>query len=255
VKLTTGGARSRREVDPNYLALLDAGVAQSRTHVEQMSMSPTALLRRAFPSLEVDKRQLESAPFIARLRITGSMLRESLSTDIDRADQCWISDTVRGWLAMSIAADHKRSLAVVITDLLPYASDRHFAVREWAWLAARPNVCEQPQEALRILAPVIASRDPLLRRFAVELTRPRSVWGSHIREFKEAPEQAERYLSSVRCDASSYVQTAAGNWINDVARTRPDWVERITETWSRECDCRATTRIVKRGRRSLRRAA
>jgi len=254
VKLT-GGARSRREVDPNYQALLEAGVAQSRTHVEQMAMSPTALLRRAFPSLEVDDRQLESAPFIARLRLTGSLLREQLGDDLDRGDQCWISDTIRGWLAMSIASDKQRSLDVVLTGLLPYARDEHFAVREWAWLAARPRVCGQPLEAIRLLVPIVTSPDPLLRRFAVELTRPRSVWGSHIPEFKQTPEQAEPYLSRVRCDPSPYVQTAAANWLNDAARTRPDWVERVTETWSRGCDCRATTRIVARGRRSLRRAA
>ena len=255
MKLTNGGARSRREVDPKYLALLDAGVAQSRTHVEQMAMSPTALLRRAFPTLEVDERQLELVPFIARLRVTGSLLQEKFGDELDRADQCWISDTIRGWLAMSIASDRQRSLKVVLADLLPFARDGHFAVREWAWLAARPRVCGQPHEAIRLLAPIVASPDALLRRFAIELTRPRSVWGSHIPAFKETPEQAELYLSTVRCDPSPYVQTAAGNWLNDAARTRPDWVERITDTWSRECDCRATTRIVTRGRRSLRRAA
>src|SRR5438477_12990763 len=78
------GARSKRDVDLAYLRLLDAGVAQSRRHVEQMAMSPTALLRRAFPSFEVDERQLESAPFIARLRVTGSLSREKFGDDLDR---------------------------------------------------------------------------------------------------------------------------------------------------------------------------
>lgn len=249
------GARSKRDLDVAFLRLLDEGVVQSRTHVEQMAMSPAALLRRAFPDLDFDAARYEALPFIARLRTTGVLLRAKYGADLDRSDRCWISDTIRGWLAMSIASDEGRSLADVISDLLPYARDEHFAVREWAWLAARPLVHQKPQEAIQILGAVTHSPDPRDRRFAIELTRPRSVWGSHIRDFKQTPEQAECLLSAVRCDPSAYVQTAVGNWLNDAARTRPDWVQSITARWSRQCNCRATTRIVARGRRSLTRAA
>jgi 3-methyladenine DNA glycosylase AlkC len=239
-------------VDPRYLELLDSGVAQSRTHVEQMAMSPTALLRRAFPSLSFDERQFEALPFITRLRVTGSLLRSEYGPDLDQVDRCWVSDTVRGWLAMSIASDEERSLDQVIRDLLQYARDDHFAVREWAWLAARPVVCRRPQAALEVLADVVQSTDPRERRFAIELTRPRSVWGSHIREFKVAPEQAAFLLNAVRCDSSGYVRTAVGNWLNDAAKSRAEWVTALTDAWLEDCDCPATAAIVRRGRRSLR---
>lgn len=232
--------------------LLEAGVAQSRTHVEQMSMSSCTLLRRVFPELDFDPVAYEAVPFIARLRLTGSMLRAKFGDEIERPDICWISDTVRGWVAMSIASDKSRPLADVIAKLLPSARDHHFAVREWAWLAARPLVLERPTEALRILAPVVSSPDSLERRFAVEVTRPRSVWGSHIREFKDAPEQAADLLDAVRCDPSGYVRTAVGNWLNDASKSRPDWVIGTTDRWLDECRCPATLQIVRRGRRSVR---
>lgn len=218
-------------------------------------MSSGTLLRRAFPDLDFDATRFEAVPFIARLRLAGSLLRARFVDELDRSDACWISDTIRGWLAMSIASDGRRSLADVITELLPYARDEHFAVREWAWLAARPLVRDKPAEAIQILTDVIRGDDLRERRFAVELTRPRSVWGSHIRDFKEAPEQAEPLLSVVRCDPSGYVQTAVGNWLNDAGRSRPDWVELITSAWLTECGCAATARIVARGRRSLKRAS
>jgi hypothetical protein len=116
------GARSKRDVNLAYLRLLDAGVAQSRTHVEQMAMSPTALIRLAFPSIEIDEPQFEALPFITRLRVTGSLLCSEFGADLDRVDRCWVSDTVRGWLAMSIASDEARSFSQVIRDLLPVRS-------------------------------------------------------------------------------------------------------------------------------------
>ena len=246
------GARSKRDIDPIFLRQLDSGLIQSRTHVEQMAMSPTTLLARAFPDLDIDEPHLASLPFITRLRVTGSLLWERFGADLYRSDSCWISDTIRGWLAMSIASDQGRSLADVIRDLLPYARDEHFAVREWAWLAARPLVCQNPQEALRILSAVAQSPDLRERRFAVELTRPRSVWGSHIRDFKEAPEQAERLLAAVRCDPSDYVRTAVGNWLNDASKSRAEWVAALTDAWLDDCRCPATLANVRRGRRSLR---
>jgi 3-methyladenine DNA glycosylase AlkC len=246
------GARSKRDVDHGYLQLLNAGVVQSRTHVEQMAMSSGVLLRRAFPDLEFDPVAYDAVPFIARLRLTGALLRARFGDELDRSDMCWISDTVRGWIAMSIASDRRRTLTAVITGLLPYARDEHFAVREWAWLAARPLVCEEPRKAIQILESVVRSDDPRERRFAIEVTRPRSVWGSHIPELKATPEQAANLLAVVRCDPSAYVRTAAGNWFNDVAKSRPDWVTAVTGAWLDDCRCPATRAIVRRGRRSLR---
>jgi 3-methyladenine DNA glycosylase AlkC len=251
IALERSGARSKATVDPAFLYALEQGVVESRTHIEQMSMSSTTLLRRAFPGIVFDDELISRTAFVQRLRIVGSMLASEIGPEIQRMDSCWVSDTVRGWLAMAVAADLTRSLEEILPLLRPYARDHHFAVREWAWLAARPRVVAEPLRSLAILEPLARSADANERRFVLELTRPRSVWGAHVRLFKQTPEVAQPVLTLLRCDESPYVRTALGNWINDASRTRPDWVRALTANWARDCDCAGTMAVVRQGRRSL----
>jgi len=244
------GARSKSEVDPGFLKALEAGCAESRTHVEQMTMTMSWLCARTFPDLAVGPA-IDALPFIARLRFFGRCLAEQMPQELTRSDACWVSDTVRGWIAMGIAAEEGNSLVGLLTRLRPFARDHHFAVREWAWLAARPAVVAGPTEALVMLSPFRASPDAFERRFAVEVTRPRSVWGSHIEEFKANPEAAEAGLSELKCEPHPYVRRSISNWLRDAGRTRPDWTRRVGQTWLDECRCKATLAIVRPAMRAV----
>jgi 3-methyladenine DNA glycosylase AlkC len=246
------GARSRDEVDPAFIQLLEAGVAESRTHVEQMAMSHHRLLKRAFPTLAQMVPDLDAQPFIARFRTVGSLLASSASTARPEAPASWVSDTVRGWCAMAVVS---ADVAKTIHALLPYARDHHFAVREWAWLAARPLAVERTDEVIQGVIPLSLSDDPFDRRFAVELTRPRSVWGPHIGALKAEPERAIGLLDQLTCDPSSYVRKSVANWLNDASRSNPRWVEETTTCWTKRCSCPHTSWIVNSGLRSLRRTA
>ncbi len=231
------------------LDALQSGTMESRTHAEEMAMAHSVLLSNLLPISDEEARLIDATPFIARMRLVGRLLVDKGAQN--PGNRCWVSDTVRGWFAMAIDVTRPKPIERVIEELLPFARDHHFAVREWAWLAIRPRVIAEPAQALHALLSVFSSEDPLDRRFAIEATRPRSVWGGHVELFKRTPEAAEIALGLVRCDDSRYVRLAAANWINDAAKTRPDWAEQLTARWLAECACPATTAIVRRGRRSL----
>lgn len=215
-----------------------------------MRMSHSKLLHRVLPDLPFDDTFVDGLPFIERLRYVGRLVA---GTHADRPslDACWISDTVRGWYAMAVDTSLDVAWSNLIPEILSFARDHHFAVREWAWLAVRPRVVAEPLAALAALHPLLKSSIPFDRRFALEATRPRSVWGQHVGLFKREPELVEGFLRLVRCDESRYVRLAASNWINDVARSRRDWVIRFTNELASACSCPATTAIVRRARRSI----
>jgi 3-methyladenine DNA glycosylase AlkC len=246
------GQRRKLDVASETVMLLNAGAAESRTHVEQMVMDCGVLLDAAFPGHGLQLSVIDATPFVSRLRLVGEWLGHRYSRDqLHLQDRCWISDTVRGWLAMSIGMDASLTMADKIHAIQPYARDHHFAVREWAWSALRPTVVDDPVRALRSLTYLASSDNPFDRRFAIESLRPRSVWGRHIPIFKSTPELAENLLAKLRCESHRYVQLSVGNWINDAAGTRPDWVAILAANWRKSCGCANTERIIRRGTRTV----
>ena len=226
---------------------------QSATHIEQMVLDMSTLFSRTFPGILIDHDQVNATPFVARMRLLGQLIAKRIpDTEWDPLDRRWISDTVRGWCAMATGRHASADFHDIVTAMLRYADDPHFAVREWAWLALRPRVIESPLDALASLRGLLLLESGRVRRFAIESTRPRSVWGGHIEALKTAPEIGESFLRLVRCDPDRYVQDAVGNWINDAAASRPDWVQSLAESWLSECSCPCTARIVRRGMRSIR---
>jgi 3-methyladenine DNA glycosylase AlkC len=160
------------------------------------------------------------------------------------------SDVARSWAAQWIAfADmplHDR-----LASVRRFAADPHFGVREMAWMAVRDAVAAEVDEAVRLLGAWVTHPDANIRRFASELTRPRGVWCAQLESLKAEPWRGRPLLEPLRADASRYVQNSVANWLNDAAKSQPDWVREVCAAWSRGRVAPETAYIVRRAQRSL----
>lgn len=162
------------------------------------------------------------------------------------------SDIVRGWGAWIIGSYFPYSLEKKLEEISPLAADEHFGVREVAWMAVRPSVAKNLPKAIQLLLSWVQDEDYRIRRFAIEVTRPRGVWCNHIELLKQNPSIGLPLLKFVSADSEKYVQDSVANWLNDASKTQPDWVKDVCKSWLQEAGGAYTTRIVKRALRTLR---
>lgn len=254
---SAAGTRGRRPgaIPARVRAELEAGTRAAADLIEILAVDFVALMRSAVPqAAPVAARSLEDAAaagITTRMAVAGEILRDAVDDDGLRALARHPSDTVRGWVAYALGRQPDIPLALRLARMRPFADDGHFGVREWAWLAVRPQVADDPLEAIRILSSWTREAAANLRRFAVEATRPRGVWSPHIAALKERPESCLPLIEPLRSDVSQYVQDSVANWLNDAAKSRPDWVKALCRTWSKGSPSSETLRICRRAMRSL----
>lgn len=249
------GARSRADIDASHLAALNAGTASARTLTEALAIDQTILLGAVLPDandeLHAAAREAQQLGILKRMTRIGAALAERLDTATVERLADHPSDTVRGWVCFLLATRTPDDPAVLLDQLRRFADDEHFAVREWVWMAARPTLARNLDASIDLLAGWTSGPSERVRRFASEALRPRGVWAAHIAALKQHPERGEPILHPLRADSSRYVQDSVANWINDAAKTRPDWAIDLCERWTAESGSAATARIVKRALRSI----
>ena len=236
---------------------LNSGQDESRTLAEILAITHSALLTQVVPEapeglVEAAKRA-DSLGILARMQAMGEALSTHLghSACLDLADHP--VDTVRGWAVFALVSQEKDAdVDTLLTLARPAADDPHFGVREWSWMAVRPHLAPQLDEAIRALQPWTSEPSERIRRFAGEALRPRGVWARHIPVLKKEPERGLPLLEPLRADSSRYVQDSVANWINDAAKTQPAWARELCERWQEESPTPATERIIKRALRSIR---
>ena len=160
------------------------------------------------------------------------------------------SDVARNWAAQWIAFS-SLPLADKLAAAWRFAADPHFGVREMAWMAVRDEIVGDVDGAVRLLQAWATHPDPNIRRFASEATRPRGVWCAQSDTLKREPWRGLPLLEPLRADASRYVQNSVANWLNDAAKTQPEWVREVCGRWSRGRVAEGTRYIVKRAQRSI----
>lgn len=160
------------------------------------------------------------------------------------------SDLARSWAAQWIAFS-ALPLAAKLDAVFRFAADPHFGVREMAWMAVRDEIAGDVDAAVRLLQPWTTHPDANIRRFASEATRPRGVWCAQIETLKKEPWRGLPLLEPLRGDASRYVQNSVANWLNDAAKSQPQWVQQVCGRWSRASRDAATAYIVRRAQRSI----
>lgn len=124
-------------------------------------------------------------------------------------------------------------------------------MREIAWMAVRPAVESDLDEAITILSEWVKDADANVRRFASEVTRPRGVWCKHIERLKAEPQLGLAILEPLKSDGEKYVRDSVANWLNDSAKTQPEFVKDICSKWSEESKTKETAYIIKKATRSI----
>jgi len=253
-----------RDIPPDLIVLLNRGETETATLTEQTAMDFAVLLgtlngwsgNAAGLAREATHQVFSGHGLVKRMELAGRMLGRYGAFDDREALQQLIvhpADTVRGFACFVIALHPELGFADKFTEIRALAADRHFGVREWAWLALRPLVVAAPFEAVALLHEWVFEPDVNLRRFAVEITRPRGVWAKHIAPLQVEPWHALPLLEPCCRDESRYVQDSVANWLNDAARSRPEWVREVCRNWIlSDPGNRACCYIVRRAQRNLR---
>jgi 3-methyladenine DNA glycosylase AlkC len=254
-----------RTMSENRKELIDQGTMQTRNLAECLAVDQRALVANIAAQLEPSlaealheaaqcSRKLGISKQIATIGLAlGQWLEGAAPASRDQQQAILFnhpSDTVRGWATFANAfalrgAPSERALH----SQLRFATDSHFGVREWAWLALRPQLAGDLQNSLALLQRHSNNGDPLIRRFCIEILRPRGVWCEHIARLKSEPEIAEALLIPLLAETDKYPQDSVANWLNDASKTRPDWVSQLFERYPPQC--KAATRIFTRATRSL----
>lgn len=260
------GARKGTDIPHDVLNLLNQGEIESVNLTEWLAVNHMTLIQHVLPSIGLDHRLGEVSSEIAKqkaesgmkaIRLIGQLLDDVLREETEekqakvlQAFAHHVSDSVRCWAAYM----NKQSLSTLkekLAYIQPFAADHHFGVREIAWMSVRESLSLQLDQSIGHLTEWAKSEDENIRRFSVESIRPRGVWTKHIELLKQEPERALPILNLLKSDPSTYVQDSVGNWLNDASKTQPNWVTNLCDQWSKDSDTKATSRIVKKAKRTI----
>lgn len=249
------GASRMADISPDVLEGLEKGEISTATLSESLALDQAKLLRAVFPETEqtlgAEISGLGSMGILRRMSFVGELLLTHYGPEVLQQCEAHPSDTVRGWACFMVGALPGLSLEHRLQAICPLADDRHFGVREWAWLGVRHHLSANLEASIALLSGWTTAPSERIRRFACEATRPRGVWCAHIPALKKTPELGLPVLEPLRADTSEYVQNSVGNWLNDAAKSRADWVQQLCERWMKEQDNPSTRKICSRAMRNL----
>ena len=252
---TRKGARRTSDIAADILQALSRGEIATATLTEGLALDQHLLAQSVFPGLPATALQTIDLAcqqgIVKRMAAIATVLLDELG--IDGIGQCTAhgSDTVRGWACFMIGAQQDLDIPARLAAIRSLADDDHFGVREWAWLAVRPQLVRELETAISALVPWTQESSERLRRFASEALRPRGVWCAHISALKQQPQQALPILAALNADPSRYVQDSVANWLNDAAKDQPGWVKDLCREWQQTSNSAATRRICQRALRNL----
>lgn len=243
------------DIEPARLAQLSAGTVEAATLTECLAVDFAVLMRSVQPDLGEDAiatmQNAAGEGISRRMALAARLIDDRRGLAALGELRGHASDTVRGWACFAINRADDMSLAARLAAIQPFADDHHFGVREWSWMAVRPHIAADLDNAIALFAAWTTEPSERLRRFASEATRPRGVWCAHIGALRQQPEMALPILEPLRADPAPYVQDSVGNWLNDASKDRPDWVRSLCIRWSAESTTHTTARICKRALRSI----
>ena len=245
----------RADVPPDVLRALNTGADEARTLAEILSVDLAVLLKSAAPDLSPSAyRKMSKAAeegWLTRTKLAGEIILEHHGMKALPHLMAHASDQVRGWAAVMIGQQEQWTLKKCLEAMKPLADDPNPGTRETAWIMLRPRIAADLETSFSLLQDWAESPRDNIRRYAIEITRPRGVWCAHIRSLRDDPAAGLPLLSACHADPSRYVQNSVANWLNDAAKDHPQWVRQVTKDFLKKNDGQATQYICKRALRSL----
>ncbi|MEM7552233.1 MAG: DNA alkylation repair protein [Bacteroidota bacterium] len=254
------GPRSAKDLDPEVLEYLNSGKTETKNLVEWLSVDQLALLELVlnnlnrsewFKTFERATKEQKKPTANSTTRIIGETLGlQTEDKSLYERLRNHTSDVVRCWACWGESL-HYDDNGELLEAMKPYAADSHFGVREVVIFATKERLIEDLDKAIDLLSRWTSSKEENIRRYSVETLRPIGVWTKKIAEFQSHSEKGLPLLESLKADESKYVRDSVANWINDIAKSNPDWAKQVCDRWEKESDHKHTAYIIKRGLRSL----
>jgi len=239
-----------KQPTPERILQLSLGKSASSNLTESLKINFSMLMSELLnENVIVNEKQ----GIIGKMKYCSELLLERLGKDHLYELKNHSSDTVRGFAIFGLAKEHSNSsVSTVLEFTRPFAKDKHFGVREWACIATKPILVKTLQQSISKLVSWTGEKDVNLRRFAVEVLRPRGVWCKHITELRQNPELGLPILEPMRYETEKYAQDSVSNWLNDASKDNPTWVNKICDKWQKESpNDKNTKRIIKRATRTI----
>ncbi|MFZ5954012.1 MAG: DNA alkylation repair protein [Candidatus Dependentiae bacterium] len=229
--------------------LLNTGKLETKNLMEALSIDFNILIPSVLPEFK-EFTINNSLGITKKMLLTAQLIYQKNQFTLFDFLKTHNSDTVRG-IACFLIAQTSQPFNEKLTLIYDLANDSHFGVREWAWLCLREEIIKNPHQGIKNLLPWAHNSKENIRRFACEITRPRGVWCSHIKELKKEPWQALSLLEKLKDDPSRYVQLSVGNWLNDAGKDHPEWVKSLCTQWILSSHTENTSKICKRALRNI----
>jgi len=115
--------------------------------------------------------------------------------------------------------------------------------------AVRPFIIKHEKRMMEQMYAWSKHENEHVRRLSSEGCRPALPWGVALNSFKKDPSPVLPILTQLKTDPSAYVRKSVANNINDISKTHPELVAKLSKEWYGKHEY--TDWIVKHGCRTL----
>ncbi len=239
----------KKQIPLDIVNQLNKGEKEASNLMEFLAVDLSLLLANTIPEFNFPKLP-EPLGITKKFKLVATSLHGQFGFKIFDTLRIHKSDSIRA-LACYILGEQKLSFTEKLNLIKPLADDPNSGVREWAWMVLRNDFTQELTRSIKLLSYWTQESSDNIRRFASELSRPRGVWCSHIKELRQKPWLGLEIIEPLRSDKAKYVQLSVGNWLNDAGKDHPDWVKNLCRDWSNQSTTPYTEKICKRAMRNL----
>jgi 3-methyladenine DNA glycosylase AlkC len=180
-------------------------------------------------------RELEPLEMKDRVRFIREELRRQLPREYPEALRILLKSKSRGQLDGFDLWPYSDFVQTYGLDDLKLSLDALKALTPLfsSEFAVRPFLIRHQVETLKYLERCARNKDPDIRRWACEGTRPRLPWGERLQEFVRDPSFTLPILELLKFDPELYVRKSVSNHLNDISKDHPERVIRILSAWKK----------------------